>query len=131
MGTIDFDWEMISVSTGHKGGKRRTNVVWLSSKTAKSEDTRLNTINISGDLIEEAKWNSGIRVNLYRSGNSLFKFSPSSVGLYYPKYNSGAKSGVMRIINMVLIAELKPDFNGTEFDAWVEGREIFFRAKKK
>ena len=128
MGTIDFDWEMISVANPHSSGPHKAKRVWLTTKSMRPNDTRLNVINISSDLIEKAGWTNGIRVNLYKSGNSLFKFSPSSVGLYKPLFvTNKAKSGTMRITNILLVAELNPDRNGKEFAAWVEGNEIFFR----
>ena len=128
MGTIDFDWEMISVVSPHSGKTTKTKSVWLTTKSMRPNDTRLNVINISSDLIKKAGWTNGIRVNLYKSGNSLFKFSPSNVGLYKPTFTTyKATSGTMRITNMLLVAELNPDRNGKEFAAWVEGNEIFFR----
>lgn len=129
MGTIDFDWEMISVSNPHSCGPNRVKKVWLTTKSMRPNDTRLNVINISSDLIKKAGWTNGIRVNLYKSGNSLFKFSPSSVGLYKPIFTTyKANSGTMKITNILLVAELNPDRNGKEFDAWVEGNEILFRS---
>lgn len=131
MGTMEFEWEEIIVETSKRGGgNRKTNKIWLVANNSKKEDDRLNTINISANLCEKAGWNNEIRVNLARQGNSLFRFKPSSTGLYYPRrVNSDTKT--MRIVNVLLVAELRPHINGTEFDAWVDGDTIYFKPVAK
>lgn len=126
----NFEWEEIVVDTSKNGNKGKHNTIWLAVKSAKENDTRYNIINFSSDICEKAKWYNGIRVNLARQGTSLFRFKPSSVGLYTVKLVN-AKAKTMRLINMLLAAEFRPDENGTEFDAWVDGDTIYCKPKDK
>ncbi len=126
MGTIEFEWEEIVVARKRGGGSKKLNKIWLIANNAKRGDDRLNTINISADICEKAGWDNGTRVNLARQGNSLFRFKPASTGLYYPK-RVNSKTHTMRLVNVLLVAELRPHINGTEFDAWVDGDTIYFK----
>ena len=130
MGTMEFEWELVAVRNSKGFNYKNANTVWLSAKNAKPEDTRLNTINISANLVVEAGWKDGIRVNLYRQGKTMFMLKPSTVGLYYPR-RATKDSRAMRITNMVLTAELYPATNGTRFDAWVDGDTIYFKPANK
>ena len=130
MGTMEFEWEEIVVASKRGGGNRNTNKIWLVAKNAKKGDDRLNTVNIAANLCEKAGWDNGIRVNLARQGNSLFRFKPSSTGLYYPRRVT-ADTKTMRVGNALLVAELRPHINGTEFDAWVDGDTIYFKPVEK
>lgn len=130
MGTVDFEWEEIVVQvTGRGKYSRKSDRIWLTAKNSTKKDDRLNTINISAAICEKAGWRNGIRVNLARQGNSLFRLSPSSVGLYEPRQTS-SKVRSMRLTNLYLVAELRPHINGTEFDAWVDGDTIYFKPSK-
>ena len=130
MGTMEFEWEEIVVNIPRKGGRTKDNRVWLTAKHTKKDDDRLNMIFISANLCEKANWKQGIRVNLARQGNSLFRFKPSSTGLYTPRQiNKSSKT--MCLSGEVLVAELRPHINGTEFDAWVDGDTIYFKPVEK
>lgn len=129
MGTVEFEWEEIVVASSKRGGNRgKPNRIWITAKNTRPNDDRLNVINIAGNMCEEAGWYDGIRVNLARQGNSLFRLKPSTVGLYYVRKNG--KSKTLRITNVLLVAELRPHINGTIFDAWVDGDTIYFKPKK-
>lgn len=75
MGTVEFEWEDIVVGQSPNSKTKRLNTVWLVAKNAKKDDDRLNIIRMSSDIIEKAGWYQGIRVNLARQGNSLFRFN--------------------------------------------------------
>ena len=130
MGTTEFEWEEIVVNISRRGGKTKDNRVWLTAKHTKKDDDRLNMIFISANLCDKAGWFSGIRVNLARQGNSLFRFKPSTAGLYMPRLINKS-SRTMCLCGEILVAELRPHINGTEFEAWVDGDTIYFKPSMK
>ena len=130
MGTVEFDnWEEIVVPVS-KRGNYKTNSIWLVSKHGNKNDDRLNMIMFSSDICTKAGWDNGIRVNLARQGNSLFRFKPSTTGLYTPrKVNKDSRT--MCLSGEVLVSEMRPHLNGKEFEAWVDGDTIYCKPKVK
>lgn len=85
-------------------------------------------VTIARDLTEKAEWKDGTRVTLYRSG-SLFKLAYDPVGLETVKKKSNT-SATLSITGQGLSRQLYAFSQGaTEFDAWVDGRDILFKKK--
>ena len=118
----NVEWKEITFTNG-KNQARRRNTVWLTkiSKTAPSP----SRLNVSADLVEKLGWKEGTRVNLYRAG-SLFKMSEASTELITFKMIGRT----LAYNNWSLCAELHPDVYGTEFEAWIDKKELYFRPKE-
>ncbi len=116
-----IEWEEVRFEAGANRTKKH-NLVWLTKavKTAKS----VNKLSVSSDLVAQLGWTDGERVNLYKAGN-MFKMAKGKTGLIRFR-NAG---GSLCCNSWALCAELHPDINGTEFDAWVDNGELYFKRK--
>lgn len=105
------------------GHPRKMNTVYL-MKTNKGAPSP-NQFKVSPDLVEKLGWGNGTRVNLYKAGG-IFKMVEASTGLITFK-----KVGQTLVYtSWALCAELHPDVYGTEFDAWIDKKELYFRPKE-
>lgn len=120
--TQNVEWEKVNVADKGRGRTRR-NTVWIEKVGNKS--TCYSRFKISGDLADELGWPAGTRVNLYRGGG-MFKLVKSNVGLITLK----KQSRLLYYNGWSMCAELHPDVNGTEFDGWVKGGELYFSPRK-
>lgn len=83
---------------------------------------------IARDLTDKAEWKDGTRVTLYRSG-SLFKLAYDLVGLETVK-KKNKTSVTLSITGQGLSRQIYAFSQGaTEFDAWVDGKDILFKKK--
>lgn len=123
MTSIAYEWETVDVkSAGNR--QKRENEVYL---TSASKGERLNRLNITADLVESLGWNDGERVNLKRSkGGTMFALCKDRVGLISMK----RVGNILYHQNFLLIAELMPEQNGTEYDAWIDGEDLIFKPKR-
>ncbi len=123
--TIDFEWEQIGVSKKKTRGKRlREDTVWL---TSHRKDGLCDRFNVSYNLVDKLCWCDGTKVNLYKNkGSSLFMMRPSNVGLIALKQKG--KSTWFQNVDTIL--DLNVPANGKEFDAWVDGGDLYFKPKK-
>ena len=116
-----IEWKEVKFKSQKTNGRYR--MVWL-TKSMK-DIASPNVLKITPDLVNELGWKSGTRANLYKSG-CLFKFTESNTGLV--KFKLVGKT--LTYTNWALCAELHPDVNGTEFEAWVDGGELYFKPKE-
>lgn len=119
--TQKMEWEQVNVPFGRH--PNRTASVWIEKVGPKSVYARLK---ISSDIVSALGWSNGTRVNLFRSGN-LFKMVQHKTGLITFKMHGNQ----LQVNGWALCAELHPDINGTEFDAWVDDGELYFRPKEQ
>lgn len=117
----EFEWEKVELN-GQRESKH-SGCVYL-TKTTKDRH-EVNVFNIASELVKQLGWGDKIRVNLYRSGASMFMLSPSSTGLITLRKNGNR----LRAISWKLCAELNPNHNGTELEAWVDGKNLYFKKK--
>lgn len=123
MTSIAYEWETVNVKPASNRQKRESTVY----VTAASTGERLNRLNITADLVERLGWDDGERVNLKRSkGGTMFALSKDRVGLITLK----KVGNILYHQNYLLIAELMPEQNGTEFDAWIDGEDLIFKPKR-
>lgn len=118
----EMEWEIVNIKQQNKGAAHH-GCVYL-SKTSKS--TPINIFNVSGDIANELGWEGKTRVNLYRAGSKMFMLSPSNTGLITIRKDGNR----LKAISWQLCAELHPDVNGTEFKAWVDGKNLYFKAEE-
>lgn len=123
MGTLDFEWEVIT-DLGERR-LRRNSCVWVTC-TKERNRSLYNKLNISADLVDKLCWTAGTRVNLLRSkGGNLFALRPSKTGLIELK----EQQKTLYVQRWQVVANLNCDMNGTEFDAWVDGEDLVFKPK--
>lgn len=122
--TIDFEWEQIGVSKRSRGKKSKENEVWL---TSHRKDGLCDRFHVAYNLVDALCWCDGTRVNLYKNkGGSLFMMRQSNVGLITLRQKG--KATWFQSVNTIL--DLNVPSNGTEYDAWVDGGELYFKPKK-
>lgn len=117
----EMEWEKVNLNKQRES--KHSGCVYLSRM---NKNRPLNVFNVASDISQELGWTDKTRVNLYRSGSKMFMLSPSNTGLITLR-----KVGNRLTVNSWQVcAELHPDINGTEFEAWVDGRNLYFKAEE-
>lgn len=132
MKTFETNWEVITASSSNKGRKHSGKMVYLTAANANRKDL-YTQLNLTAELAEEACIVAGDRYELLKDPDDPKRFCIQlhKAGTRTFRQTPGCK--VLFTTGYLMVAEMRPDINGTEFDVDVikPNGDIIIRARKE